>query len=487
MEDGSITLRNHPTILAGETFATLVVMAVFVGVTDLVEDLLLAVAAVAVVTVLAFAYYVALWRRMVYTFTPTELNVVRDMLFTKSDKHIHYTRLASVTVKRDIFNLIFGTSTLMFNVNSSVNAATAEATLVLKRAEADRLRDELNARVFSKGTTVADEALEETMIGVSNTDVILNAALGQSTGQQLFGLVMLIYAVVSLFFESSGGLITAIVLLLFSYVIPLVASILRYFNYRVYRIGDTITVESGMFTHTRRSFKVNKINSVRMRSPLFARAIGRTVLEAEVVGMGEENEAMPILCPLKRRSDVEWLLSRLVPELYFEPQPEHQPREALKAMVIGNAVLTVCIIAAFAAVWRYASPITDSLSPFWGATALTLLVAVPVLAVLFVVGRVALAQRHRAVCLGTDSFLVVHGSYDLSVEFVNYDKVQFTAVTSGPIGRRFGVSSCTINMMSSKGFRQIESGLFEPEDLESIADEVNARVRDGRYDYRRYL
>ena len=487
MGDESITLRNHPTVLVSQAIATAVVLFVILNVIDVVEDLTKTLILVAVLTALVFLYCVALWRRTMYTFTPTELNVVRDMLLIKSDKHIQYTRLASVTVRRDIFNMIFGTSALMFNVNSSVNATAAEATLVLKRVEADRLRDELNSRIFSKETTVETELLESTMILVTNRDVILNAALGQPTGQQLFGLVMLIYAAISLFYESSGGLFTAVILMLVSYILPLISSILKYYNYRVYRVGDTVTVESGMFTHTRRSFKVNKVNSVRLRSPIFARLIGRAVLEAEVVGMGEENENMPILCPLKGRREVEDLLGRLVPELYFEPEPEHQPRGALKAMIIANIILAVVIVASFGFISGYAVEFADTLTPFWSATALTMLVAVPLLLVILIAGRVVLAQRHRAVCMGEDSFLIVHGSYDLSVEYINYDKVQYTEVTSGPIGRRFGVSSCSVHMMSSQGFRDITSGLFEPGDLERISDEVNARVRDGRYDYRRYL
>lgn len=483
-----IELRNHPTILAGETVSAFIVFVVIVYATLQEADIgLWGLIPVGILTLIAFLYFVAVWRRTVFTFGPTEIHVVRDMVLTKKDKHIQYSRLASVTVRRDIFNMIFGTSTLMFNVNSSVNAVTAEATLVLRRPEADRLRDELNARVFSKETTVEEESYHDTMIRVSNGDVILNAAFGQPTGQQIFGLLMLIYAVVSLFLDSSGGLITAVILLVFSYVVPLVASILKYFNYRVYRIGDTVTVESGMITHTRRSFKVNKINSVRMRAPLFARLMGRVVLEAEVVGMGTEDERMPILCPLKKRADVQGLMTELVPELLFEPEQEHQPRGALKAMVIANVVVMVAIVAVFALIGSYAAPHIDGLSPFWRATATFLLIAVPLVAIILVAGRVALAQKYRTVSMGPESFLVVHGSYDLSFEFINYDKVQFTEVTSGPIGRVFGVSSCEVHLMSSAGFRDITTGLFDPADLERIADEVNARVRDGRYDYRRYV
>ncbi|HJH57182.1 MAG TPA: hypothetical protein IAC83_03840, partial [Euryarchaeota archaeon] len=77
--------------------------------------------------------------------------------------------------------------------------------------------------------------------------------------------------------------------------------------------------------------------------------------------------------------------------------------------------------------------------------------------------------------------------YDICTEYINYDKVQYTYVTSGPLQRVFGLAKCSVHMMSSIGYKEITSGLFEPDDLERVADEVNARVADGRYDYRRYL
>ena len=41
--------------------------------------------------------------------------------------------------------------------------------------------------------------------------------------------------------------------------------------------------------------------------------------------------------------------------------------------------------------------------------------------------------------------------------------------------------------MSSVGFRRIESGIFDPDDLVRISDEIMDRIRDGRYDYRKYV
>lgn len=487
LQTGGVTMRNHPTVLVGQTVTYAIVLFVILLMSSSVGTRSLLV--LCVLIALLFLYNLFVWRRTTYTFTDSELHVCRNLMVTKSDNYIHYTRLASVTVRRDIFNVIFGTSTLLFNVNTSVNAVQAEARLVLERSDADELRDRLNAWAFSAEVTREEEAAIETMIAVSNRDIVLNAILGQTTAQQAYGLLMLVYAVASLFYDSSGGFLLAVLLLVFGYVFPLAANIIRYYNYRVFRVGDRVTVESGFLTHTRRSFAIGKVNSVRVRTPLLARLLGRAVLEAEVVGIGDE-DTRPLLCPLKRRAEVEDLLGRLMPELHFRAPEDSggQPRSALPVMAISCLVATVLVAALFWALMSYVAPLMEGeLSPFGRSLVVTFLVALPAIIVALLIVRVFLAQRHRAVCMGPESVLVVHGTYDLSYEYVNYDKVQYTEVTEGPLDRVFGVAHCDLHMMSAVGFRSLSTGLFEPEQLRRISDEVNARIADGRYDYRRYL
>jgi len=59
-------------------------------------------------------------------------------------------------------------------------------------------------------------------------------------------------------------------------------------------------------------------------------------------------------------------------------------------------------------------------------------------------------------------------------------------VSSGIIQRRFGVAQCTISTMSAMGAKNIRSGVFFKEDLDAVPSEIMARIRDGRYDYKRY-
>ncbi len=489
VSDGGYVFRNHPQVIVDNVIGMLVVLAfIFLMNHSSFEDdpkpILMIIAAL---VILITAYSFLVWKRTVYEFTSEEIKVSRVAL-SKSEKRIRYDRIASVGINRTVTNRIFGTSTLLFNVNSSVNAATAEAKLVLPKDQADRLRDRINSRMF--GMDPADEVpAEETesMVKVTNGEIIMHSLVAQSTAQAIYGIVMLIYAVISTFTGSSGGLLMAVVLLVFGEVYPMIRQIMKYWNYRIYRVGDKITVECGLISKRRSSFKINKINSVRIRSPLIARALGGAVLEAEVVGLADEAaDNIPLLCPLKRRSEVEDLLGRLVPELVFTPGVVKQPRAAIVPMVITDIIMSALVILFFGGIIFYVEAYVDILSGFWMATARLIEVCALVIAPVLIFGHSGLAQRNRGFDMGPESFLFVYGAYDLNHEYINYDKVQYTDVRSGPVQRIFGVSRCSVYMMSSSGYKSIKSGIFAPEDLEKVSGEVMDRIRDGRYDYRRY-
>lgn len=481
--------RNHPSVIAGHILTGAIALFVmfFAILSDQIKGYsvieVLAVIVLILVAVAVLSYFY--WKRTFYIFEINEIHVTRSAIW-KMDKHIQYTRLASVGVRRSIVDRIFGTSTLTFNVNSSMNATAAEATLVLKKDMADRLRNQLNELVFQKQNTVQDDMEVDTLIHVSNGDVIIHAILGQPTYQALFGLAMLFYAVVMVFVDNSGGLITALILLVISEVMPFVSVILRYYNYRIYRVGDTVTVEGGLITTRRSSFKVNKINSVRMREPLLARLFHRSMLEAEVVGMADDDSRIPLLCPLKNRDDVRRVMFQLVPEFVFEAESEHQPRRALIPMVITDTVFAVIVIGICVALLFTAETYLAGMSEMWTAVVRASEILAAIVVPLIIYGHSGMAQKHRTFDMGEDSFLFVYGGYDICTEYINYDKVQSVAVTAGPLQRAFGVAKCEIRLMSSMGFKEITSGLFEPDDLEMVGDTVMARIRDGRYDYRKY-
>jgi len=100
--------------------------------------------------------------------------------------------------------------------------------------------------------------------------------------------------------------------------------------------------------------------------------------------------------------------------------------------------------------------------------------------------RAVLLHRNRAIMLGEDIFVMDLGGYDTSREYFLYDKVQIAGTKAGPAARRRGLSRCRIGMISAVGKRTVVSGVFDDEVSSRVQDIVMGRIRDGRYDYRRY-
>ena len=468
--------RNHPTVLLEKAFSMGVALLFMYLVTG--NGMIEMLAAYTAVFVAGMVYSFAIWRRTWVSFEDTEIVVLRDTWVTKKTKRIQYSRLASVGVARSIINRICGTTRLIFNVNSSINANEPEATLTVDSELAERIRRELNSRIFSKESETAEEPEIETLVKVSNADIVIHAFISQPTARLVFAVLMLVYSFVSILYDSAGGLVIPLLLLAANEIIPLAKEILTYCNYRLYRVGDTITVESGLLSTVRMSFKVGKVNSVRMRQPLLARALGMCVLEAEVVGIAVagDDAGTPLLCPLKKEAEVRGLMAKVMPEVVFEPESISQSRGAFMAMAVTN-LLYICL--AISVTVFFADGIDSALIL---VTEVFVAIGIPLL----LVGHVIMAQRNRRFAMGPESFLLVYGGYDTMSEFILYDKVQYTSVDSGPIQRTFGNATLHVSMMSSQGFRETVSGLFPPRDLERVPAEVMGRIRDGRYDHRRY-
>jgi putative membrane protein len=436
------------------------------------------------VAVMMSLVYVRIWMKTTYTFNETELTVFKDTVF-KNLTNIQYSKMASVNVRRTVLNHIFGTTTLLFNINSSINAVKAEATLTLKTADADVLREWVSGRILSKPMPLVDDRQQETLVEVRNIDVILHGFFGQPTTSSLVGLASLGYSILTMF-TGSGGLVMALILFGVSSVLPWIRTILRYYNYRIYRVGDTITVESGLLNVYRSSFNTKKVNSIRVREPLLARLMGKSLLEAEVVGLAD-SEGMPLLCPLKSKAVVRKLANEIVPEFIFDCENGNQPKESfiptMGIRVLASVISMIMGLSLLAYVmFVVGEPANPILRYILYAAYAILIIVIP--AIIIVHGL--LAQKNREFAMSSETFLFVTGAYDRQTDYMRYDKVQIASVTAGILQRRFGVGRCTVNIMSSKGVMSLTSGIFRKDELEAVGQEVIARIRDGRYDYRRY-
>ena len=426
--------------------------------------------------------YVIVWLRTWYYFRDDEIVVIRSAIY-RSETRIQYDRLASVVVERSVVYRIFGATKLSFNLNSSVNVRRAEAFIVLEEKEAEKLRDSVYARMY--GTSESDEPdaeshvpvvpdydSMESLVEVSTGDIFLHSFLGMSTVQFAFGMVMLAYSILSLALNSPSLL--AILIFGVEFFIPAIMKFFRYYNYRIVRDGETVVISSGLFATRQDTFELSKVNFVKIREPLICRAMGRAILEAEVVGTAD-GEGMPLLCPLKDRDIAVALFRSLLPEFQCDAELKSQSKVSLYAITLWMAVTLAVSVGLFYLV-MYEVPMEYAM----------FVNAVFVLVLAFTLGWGLFAYRIRRFSMTDTIALLVTGSFDRISNYVLIDKVQFADIRTSPVMRRTGTARCSVNMLSTMGYSNIRSGVFDLADLEALPATVLGRIKDGRYDFRKY-
>lgn len=443
--------------------------------------------AAALAMILASFLWVGYWRwkRTTVTFMENEMLVLRDTVF-KLNKRIPYSKIASVNVNRGILNQITGTTKLLFNVNSAVNAAIPEVSLIFGIEMADRIRSNLSGKMYDNNLIPEDEESIPSLMEITTKDIVFHSFLSQSTIVSVYGLIFFVVGLIEIIYQGFTAEFALVSLMfVFGYVFPIVLTMFRYYDYKIYRIGDTIYIRHGLIREFRTSFKINKINAIIISSPLFPRVIKKKMIRAEVVGLGssggEENGETPLLCPLKDAATVEKVIDALVPELAEKFENRTQPREAAKPVLIRAALWSIATIVSASAIIMLLSDI------FVLGYYRIVLLAIPVLlsAAYFVYGIHSLKVLKYG--MGSDAFSIVTGVIDRTEMTMYYDKVQIASVENGPLSRPWNLAKCEVSLLSAMGAKKVKSGYFKSEDLEKIPDEVVGRIKDGRYDYRKYL
>ncbi|NLN71424.1 MAG: PH domain-containing protein [Thermoplasmatales archaeon] len=440
-----------------------------------------------------FAIYVFYWRwrRTTVTFRENDLHIFRDTLF-KQDKKIPYNRIASINVNRGVIDRVLGTSRLMFNINSSVNSVIPEAVVTLRTDLADKIRHDLSRKIYGSNLDAhTEDNVIPSVVSISNRDIILHSFLSQPTVTALTGVFFLGVSIYETYFMMAGGELTAMLILALTFfitfgVIPITVQLIHYYNYKIYRIKDTVYIKCGMIRLYNTSFKVNKINAVRLKSPFLARLMGRSYLEAEVVGLGasdgNEKEITPLMCPLKDRRTIDAVMSQVIPEFVYDRSPVKQPRIAVRTIYARAAVLSLISVAGICSLIYqavYLEVISSDLSKIFYILSATVVI------VFFLHGE--LSRRIVEMDTGEDHFSFLRGVLDRVLTTVAYDKVQTVRIRDGPLTRPYGLATCRVRLLTASGSAPVVSGYFRAKDLEVISETVLERIKDGRYDYRAYL
>ena len=480
-------VRNHPTVLVGRIltllFITAIVLASYImeGVSYLMGYFL---------GLMAFctAILIIFWARTTVCATETELISEFDFIMHKR-KTVPYYKLASVNVVRTLSNRVFGTATIQVNINSAINAARPEISFCLKNDLANKVRDELSSRIYGLNYSSEQEHVYESSVTLTNKDAILHGVFGNNSWLFIGAVISLMLTSLSITLmtkEDVIGFVVTCVCAATSFIIPAIALILRYYNFRVYRIGDTIYLQHGAIQLYKTSFKVNKINSVRIKRTFFARLMGKACLEVDVVGINATQDTTPVLCILTSMENIEKLMREVVPDFVYENEGEKQPGRAAVPWLLKAfwASCATAIVYAYPVWFLHFGDVSALNDTVLLSLRLATVGSFGLLVMIYFAAAHVGFNKNR-LDIGENMFMFETGIVDRSRTIMQYDRAQIVKVYALPSARRRGLARCKVRMLSSQGHSSSLSGYYPVEKLEIIGNEVLERIKDGRYDYKK--
>ena len=491
-------LRNHPIAIVKNL--TMLLVSIIIGIailTDSETDLttrLISTGILLLITLAIAVPIVMFWRTTTVQFGTEEMTVRRNFI-SKTNRSVPYDRVAAVNVTRNVFDRIAGTVTLQFNINSAVNAANADIAFVFKTDLGEQIRSFVYTQTFRStdrtGTPVPASAKRDaehpSLVHFSLGQVIEHCYLSQPTWSLFWGIFWLVLTVVSLFYGSAGGLITGLIMWAFQTVVPRFFQFMRFYNFRAYRDGQTIVIQSGFVQTYRTSFDVKKINAVRVRRPYLARLSHRSCLEAEVVGINAaKNDTTPTLCLLMPDTAVAELMKELIPEYVTDQPVVHETKHSERSMLLNSVAIDAILLAVFTyPVWLLTGvTAVEGVDPQWLPWINYTPVLLLALALFYPFWASVRNYRLLKVSFGEDRMTMYRGRMDREWVILPYDRMQMAALTGSIVARHYGVCHLSVSVLSTTGSKNIKSGLFPTELLEQVPATVQARIRDGRYDPR---
>lgn len=412
---------------------------------NLINVLFIFILLLLIISVKIFINYL-MWRKTFMYLDNSDFVYERNSIF-KCKKNFPLKNIASVNINQSIFQRLIGTSSLKFDLNSSLFSDTSNVKIVLKKEVAKELQDLILLKISKikvKDTTdplINNQIDTDSSINSSiNTDSIINFTLidvikhsifNLSTISILFTLIALIPLTFEIFDKSTNKpfldtLYFVLVVIIFQGV-SIFLKILKYYNFKVNRNNDIISLSYGLFNKKTYSFSVNKINAIVIKRSLLCRIFKMYSLQGMVAGLSDEDNESPCLslCVNKKQLDV--LINTLLPEFKNEGNLINAPICSFYIKLIHSLLILIPFIV-LSIITKY------------------FFIFIPVLVILLIYSY--LKFKNNNMIIGNNLFTFSKGAFDVSITTIQYKKIQLININSSPLKNLFKVKTGSFSCIS---------------------------------------
>ena len=301
-------------------------------------DSLVFLAPLGVAVSLAIAY--AVWQKTEWWVDGDSIRL-RSGVFTERITSVPIERVQAIDTLRGPAQRLFGA----VEVHVQTAGGGARGEIVLKAVE-PRVAEDLRELARQGGVAVGEERVEDVRVWALGGRGLLVAAL---TSGSLGVLVPVVAGASQVLDDVLGAenaqrllpdtpreaLLAAAAVLGVAWLLSFLGTIVAFARFRVTRDGDRLRITRGIVERREASVPVARVAAIRIVESPLREPFGLAQVRLESAGYANEPATAQALLPLVRRSDVEAVVRRLLPELAdADVRLAAPPRRALRRYVL---------------------------------------------------------------------------------------------------------------------------------------------------------
>lgn len=135
-----------------------------------------------------------------------------------------------------------------------------------------------------------------------------------------------------------------IFMLLISWSISIIITLIKYYNFTVVREDEKIKLSYGLFDKKEVTIPVNRIQSLIIIEGLIRKPLGYFSLNIETIGYGKDKGESKMICPIGKRKVLNKFFEDILPEMNITYKLVNSPKKALKGFLLVRLLDDIIIM-----------------------------------------------------------------------------------------------------------------------------------------------
>ncbi|MGN1401918.1 MAG: PH domain-containing protein [Bacillus sp. (in: firmicutes)] len=289
-----------------------------------------------------------------------EAILIRQGIFVKKRRYIPFERIHSIDRSEGILQRVFSLVKLTVDTAGSSDEQGEAVLSAIKKEEASRIQELLDAARNGKETVGLDEE-DEVLFQMSLREIWLMALTSGGVGVVIAGGFALVLDVAdnldirgvlqemeSFFSVASIFIVAALILglLLIAYMAASVGMMLKYANFTVRKKEDELIITRGLLEKRSLTIPLHKIQAVRISENLIRQPFGlaAVILETASGSIQQNENAEVMLFPLISKERIPDLLGQAAPDYRVPRQISPLPPCSLPRYLIRQWLIWIPLI-----------------------------------------------------------------------------------------------------------------------------------------------